>query len=44
VPQWLMPTLDEPRRPNPSARNSGTASVAAERIARASGDFGRRAF
>jgi uncharacterized membrane protein YhaH (DUF805 family) len=38
-----MPTLDEPRRPDPS-RSSGTASVAAERIARASGDFGRRAF
>lgn len=38
-----MPTLDEPRRPDPS-RSSATASVAAERIARASGDFGRRAF
>jgi uncharacterized membrane protein YhaH (DUF805 family) len=38
-----MPTVDEPRRPDPS-RSSGTASVAAERIARASGDFGRRAF
>jgi hypothetical protein len=37
------PTVDEPRRPDPS-RSSGTASVAAERIARASGDFGRRAF
>jgi uncharacterized membrane protein YhaH (DUF805 family) len=39
-----MPTLGEPRRADPSARSSGTASVAAERIARASGDFGRRAF
>ena len=39
-----MPTLDEPRRSDPSPRSSGTASVAAERIARASGDFGRRAF
>jgi uncharacterized membrane protein YhaH (DUF805 family) len=38
-----MPPLDEPRRADP-ARGSGTASVAAERIARASGDFGRRAF
>jgi uncharacterized membrane protein YhaH (DUF805 family) len=38
-----MPTLDEPRRSDPSPRSSGTASVAAERIARASGDFGRRA-
>jgi uncharacterized membrane protein YhaH (DUF805 family) len=38
-----MPTLDEPRRADP-ARGSGTVSVAAERIARASGDFGRRAF
>jgi uncharacterized membrane protein YhaH (DUF805 family) len=38
-----MPTLSEPRRPDP-ARGSGTASVTAERIARASGDFGRRAF
>ena len=38
-----MPTLGEPRRADPS-RSSGTASVAAERIARASGDFGRRAF
>jgi uncharacterized membrane protein YhaH (DUF805 family) len=38
-----MPTLDEPRRPDP-ARGSATASVAAERIARASGDFGRRAY
>jgi uncharacterized membrane protein YhaH (DUF805 family) len=34
-----MPTLDEPRRPEPSP-----ASVTAERIARASGGFGRRAF
>jgi uncharacterized membrane protein YhaH (DUF805 family) len=38
-----MPPLDEPRRADP-ARGSGTASVAAERIARASGDFGRRAY
>ena len=38
-----MPTPDEPRRADP-ARGSGTVSVAAERIARASGDFGRRAF
>jgi uncharacterized membrane protein YhaH (DUF805 family) len=37
-----MPPLDEPRRAGP-ARGSTTASVAAERIARASGDFGRRA-
>jgi uncharacterized membrane protein YhaH (DUF805 family) len=39
-----MPTLSEPRRADPSPRSSGTASVAAERIARASGDFGRRAY
>jgi uncharacterized membrane protein YhaH (DUF805 family) len=39
-----MPTFSEPRRPEPSVRGSGTASVTAERIARASGDFGRRAF
>jgi uncharacterized membrane protein YhaH (DUF805 family) len=38
-----VPILDQPRRADP-ARGSGTASVAAERIARASGDFGRRAF
>jgi uncharacterized membrane protein YhaH (DUF805 family) len=38
-----MPSVDEPRRPDP-ARGSGAASVAAERIARASGDFGRRAY
>ena len=36
-----MPTFDEPRRPDPSPRG-GTASVAADRIARASGEFGRR--
>jgi uncharacterized membrane protein YhaH (DUF805 family) len=39
----VMPTLSEPRRFDP-ARGSGTASVTAERIARASGEFGRRAF
>ena len=38
-----MPASSEPRRADP-ARGSGTASVAAERIARASGDFGRRAY
>ena len=38
-----MPTSSEPRRAD-AARSSGPASVAAERIARASGDFGRRAF
>jgi uncharacterized membrane protein YhaH (DUF805 family) len=38
-----MPPLDEPRRPDPAC-GSGPASVAAERIARASGDFGRRAY
>ena len=38
-----MPTLNEPRRVDP-ARSNGAASVAAERIARASGDFGRRAY
>ena len=38
-----MPTPSEPRRADP-ARSSGPASVAAERIARASGDFGRRAY
>jgi uncharacterized membrane protein YhaH (DUF805 family) len=37
-----MPPLDEPRRTEP-ARGSGTASVAAQRIARASGELGRRA-
>jgi uncharacterized membrane protein YhaH (DUF805 family) len=37
-----MPTLNEPRRVDP-ARSSGTASVAAERLARASGELGRRA-
>ena len=37
------PALGEPRRPDPTPR-SGTTSVAAERIARASGEFGRRAF
>jgi uncharacterized membrane protein YhaH (DUF805 family) len=37
-----MPPLDEPRRADP-ARSSGTASVAAQRIARASGELGRRA-
>ena len=38
-----MPPVDEPRRADP-ARGSGAASVAAERIARAGGDFGRRAY
>ena len=37
-----MPTLNEPRRVDP-ARSNGTASVAAERLARASGELGRRA-
>jgi uncharacterized membrane protein YhaH (DUF805 family) len=36
------PALSEPRRPDPAPR-SGMNSVAAERIARASGEFGRRA-
>ena len=36
------PALGEPRRPDPAPRG-GTNSVAAERIARASGEFGRRA-
>jgi uncharacterized membrane protein YhaH (DUF805 family) len=35
------PTLGEPRRPVPAARGAAN-SVAAERIARASGEFGRR--
>jgi uncharacterized membrane protein YhaH (DUF805 family) len=35
------PTFGETRRPDPSPRG-GTVSVAAERIARASGEFGRR--
>jgi uncharacterized membrane protein YhaH (DUF805 family) len=37
-----MPTLNEPRRVDP-ARSNGAASVAAERLARASGELGRRA-
>ena len=37
-----MPPLHEPRRADP-ARGSGTASVAAQRLARASGELGRRA-
>ena len=36
------PALGEPRRPDPAPRG-GTNSVAAERLARASGEFGRRA-
>jgi uncharacterized membrane protein YhaH (DUF805 family) len=36
------PTFGETRRPDPSPRGGGTISVAAERIARASGEFGRR--
>ena len=36
------PPLGEPYSPNPSPRNTG--SIAAERLARASGEFGRRAF
>jgi uncharacterized membrane protein YhaH (DUF805 family) len=35
------PALDEPRRPDPAPRR-GLNSVAAERLARASGGFGRR--
>jgi hypothetical protein len=35
------PPLDEPRRPD-SALRGGTGSVTAERLARASGEFGRR--
>jgi uncharacterized membrane protein YhaH (DUF805 family) len=35
------PPLGEPRRPDPAPRG-GTGSVAAERLARASGGFGRR--
>ncbi|HEY0911552.1 MAG TPA: hypothetical protein VGD75_15110 [Bradyrhizobium sp.] len=38
----LPPTLGEPRRPDPAPRSS-INSVAAERLARASGEFGRRA-
>jgi uncharacterized membrane protein YhaH (DUF805 family) len=38
------PPLSEPRRPDPSARGGGKPLVASERIARASGEFGRRAF
>jgi uncharacterized membrane protein YhaH (DUF805 family) len=36
------PSLSEPRRPDPAPRGAAN-SVAAERIARASGEFGRRA-
>jgi uncharacterized membrane protein YhaH (DUF805 family) len=36
------PTFGETRRPDPSPRGGGAMSVAAERIARASGEFGRR--
>jgi uncharacterized membrane protein YhaH (DUF805 family) len=36
------PPFSEARRPGPSPRGGGAISVAAERIARASGEFGRR--
>jgi len=36
------PSFGETRRPGASPRGGGTISVAADRIARASGEFGRR--
>jgi hypothetical protein len=41
--QSSPPTFGEMRRPDPSPRGGGTISVAAQRVARASGEFGRRA-
>jgi uncharacterized membrane protein YhaH (DUF805 family) len=38
----FQPSFGETRRPDSSPRGGGTVSVAAERIARASGEFGRR--